>query len=344
MIEWDGKVHLDHTFSFGATSAPGVFGRLADLLVHMLKFMSVDEIIKWVDDFVFFRFPKGISANGFEYLHNEQFFFDFADDLGWPWELSKHTKFAQLFTYLGFNWDIASRTVTLPAAKKAKYLEKIANWLDGERVAIKDVENVIGTLNHCTLVICRGRSRLVSIYRLSASFTNAKNTFVKYKLSDKVVRDIAWWQTELSKDVVSLKIIEPPPPETDEIYVDASTGWGIGFIYRGRWLAWKYIPGWFCEGRCIGWGEMVAIELALRTLVASGVRNAHFKLRSDNQGVIGALAAGKSYNAGEHHPTTHPTALQRTFHMVHHRVDPIRGESGGCTITRKIRAQIKTVP
>jgi hypothetical protein len=36
---------------------------------------------------------------------------------------------------------------------------------------------------------------------------------------------------------------------------------------------------------------MVAIELALRTLVAAKVKNAHLSLRSDNQGVIGALAA-----------------------------------------------------
>jgi hypothetical protein len=91
MIEWNGKVHLDHTFSFGVTSAPGVFGRLVDLLVHMLKFMLVDEIIKWVDDFVFFRYLKGVSVGGFEYLYDKKFFFDFTEDLGWPWELSKHT-------------------------------------------------------------------------------------------------------------------------------------------------------------------------------------------------------------------------------------------------------------
>jgi hypothetical protein len=93
--------------------------------------------------------------------------------------------------------------------------------------------------------------------------------------------------------------------------VDASTSWGVGLTYRGKWLAWKFREGWFSEGRCIGWGEMVAIELALRTLVAAKVKNAHLSLRSDNQGVIGALAAGKSYNAQEN------TILQQILQLYH---------------------------
>jgi hypothetical protein len=55
----------------------------------------------------------------------------------------------------------------------------------------------------------------------------------------------------------------------------------------------------------------VAIELALQTLVASKVSKEHLHLRSDNQGVIGALAAGKSYNAQEN------TVLQQILRLYH---------------------------
>ncbi|KAJ7355970.1 hypothetical protein DFH08DRAFT_933727 [Mycena albidolilacea] len=64
--------------------------------------------------------------------------------------------------------------------------------------------------------------------------------------------------------------------QDDEIFVDASTSWGIGLTYRGRWLAWKYREGW-----------------------------------SDNQGVIGVLAAGKSYNAQEN------AILQQILRLYH---------------------------
>ena len=39
---------------------------------------------------------------------------------------------------------------------------------------------------------------------------------------------------------------------------------------------------------------MVAIELAICTLLASKIDNCHITIRSDNQGVVGALKAGRS--------------------------------------------------
>jgi hypothetical protein len=39
---------------------------------------------------------------------------------------------------------------------------------------------------------------------------------------------------------------------------------------------------------------MVAIELAIRTLVTAKFANVHIIVRSDNQGVVGALTAGRS--------------------------------------------------
>ncbi|KAJ7933480.1 hypothetical protein B0H13DRAFT_1855990 [Mycena leptocephala] len=86
----------------------------------------------------------------------------------------------------------------------------------------------------------------------------------------------------------ALKTIEPPPPiQSDEIFVNIcqrSTGWGIGFTYNACWLAWKYMDGWFCEGCCIGQGEMPPSNLC-SVPSSRPVCNMHNKLGSDNQGV-----------------------------------------------------------
>jgi hypothetical protein len=111
MLEWNGKVMLDNMFSFGARPAPGVFGRLADLIVYLLKFMSIDEIIKWVDDFVFFWYPNGKSGGKFVYKYDKKVFFKVSEELGWIWEASKHTPFSFLFVYIGFCWDMENKTV-----------------------------------------------------------------------------------------------------------------------------------------------------------------------------------------------------------------------------------------
>jgi hypothetical protein len=138
-----------------------------------------------------------------------------------------------------------------------------------------------------------------------------RSPYIRLRVEQDVARDADWWRRELSATSVVLRIREPPPMQEEEIFVDASTSWGIGLTYRRRWLVWKYKEGWFTEGRCIGWGEMVAIELALRTLVVSKVTNAHLHLRSDNMGVIGALAVGKLYNAQEN------AILQQILRLYH---------------------------
>jgi hypothetical protein len=72
------------------------------------------------------------------------------------------------------------------------------------------------------------------------------------------------------------------------------TQWGIGLVINGRWLAWQLKDGWNSEGCEIGWAEMVAVELAIRTLVTAKFTNCHIIVRSDNKGMVGALQAGCS--------------------------------------------------
>lgn len=83
------------------------------------------------------------------------------------------------------------------------------------------------------------------------------------------------------------------------LFVDASTSWGIGLVLNGKWLAWRLKNGWRGDGRDIGWAEMVAVELAMHTLVAVGFKLCHVKLRSDNAGVVGALKHDMSRNSAQ---------------------------------------------
>ena len=65
-------------------------------------------------------------------------------------------------------------------------------------------------------------------------------------------------------------------------------------ILDGKWLAWQLKDGWKSEGREIGWAEMVAVKLAVRTLITGRFAKCHIIVHSDNKGVVGALEAGRS--------------------------------------------------
>ncbi|KAF7319673.1 hypothetical protein MKEN_00748500 [Mycena kentingensis (nom. inval.)] len=94
---------------------------------------------------------------------------------------------------------------------------------------------------------------------------------------------------------------------------DASTSWGIGVVFDGVWDAWKLAPGWNRDPeRKIGWAEMVAVELGLRLAVRRDVREVHLHLRSDNQGVIGSLDAGKARNSEQNAVLRRIVSLMRS--------------------------------
>lgn len=113
--------------------------------------------MKWVDDFVFFRYP-----------------------------------------------------VILRDTKCSKYAAKLAPWIPGALVSKTDCESVIGTLNHCTLVIRNGRSHLPSFYKLASSFALNSPSFLQHRLTVEVAGDAAWWRDRLSNSWCGLNICEPP--------------------------------------------------------------------------------------------------------------------------------------
>lgn len=96
--------------------------------------------------------------------------------------------------------------------------------------------------------------------------------------------DLLWWEAQLWLPFLGLHIIHPPPQLTIDIFIDTSTSWDIGMLVDGRWLAWEFKPGWLSLGRHIGWGERVAVELCICTLISSGFRNVRVRVRSERRG------------------------------------------------------------
>ncbi len=81
-----------------------------------------------------------------------------------------------------------------------------------------------------------------------------------------------------------------------EIFVDASTDWGIGMVIDSLWDAWHLIPGWKDQGQNIGWLKALAVELVIYVVEERGVHDASIIVHSDNQGFIGSFDKGCSHS------------------------------------------------
>ncbi|KDN33364.1 hypothetical protein RSAG8_13545, partial [Rhizoctonia solani AG-8 WAC10335] len=223
--------------------------------------------------------------------------YDIAEPLGWPWKIPKTKDFAPIFDFLGFIWNVPTRQVSIPDKKRDKFLAKINTWLLADKVSLKSTQQLIGSLIHCTNVLSEGRAWLAGLIRFSASFPHAfKFRFITRPIPDYASQDAEWWRARLSSGNCSARILPPPPEHIHQFFMDASTSFGIATIVDNQWAAWRLMQGWNSNCRDIGWAEMSAIELTLEAAIAYGLRNALLHFRSDNQGVIFAMAAGRSRN------------------------------------------------
>lgn len=292
-ISWNNQFYIDHCAPFGSASACGLFGRVADAFVAICLELGVELILKWVDDLIAFRYPVNDGPE-FRYTYDSTLLFCTAYRLRWPWSLPKHRDFASHFKYLGFLWDIKNRTVQIPSDKRHKYLARLSAWAKLSKHTVKDAQALSGTLNHCCLVVPNGRSHLFHLNKFIAGFAHTASPFASHTVSQHLHNELSWWSSLLSQSFVGRSVSQPPPPISAAIFVDASTSWGIGVLIDDKWGAWKFNPSALSQGRDIGWGEMTAVELVVTALCVLFPSNSHFLIRSDNQGVLGAINSGHS--------------------------------------------------
>ena len=116
-----GLIHLDHVLNFGASPSPGIFSRVADAMVRIFLHRGIEAVIKWVDYFIFLRYPsRRLSDGTYDFTYSSELIWDIADELGWPWAPAKFVDFTTLFNYIGFLWDLSAKVVELPEGQRKR--------------------------------------------------------------------------------------------------------------------------------------------------------------------------------------------------------------------------------
>jgi hypothetical protein len=279
-------------------------GEVADATIDIWVKMGVGPAVKWVDDFVLFRFP--IPSEGEKMIMDSRGDFHYSYDLegakkmiaplGIPWHATKGQDFGYEFPYLGFWWSLSNHTVTLTDEKRVRFKEKVDTFLEqfsSKPCTRLDAMKVNGSLSHITLVYPEGRAYLPNICKFISSF---KGPHQLLHPGHRTKTDLKWWSSRLANTSIARSLVPRGEVVDLNFWMDASSSWGIGLLCEGRWAAWKWLDGWESDFREIGWAEGVAVELAVRLLDVQDWSNLHVLLRSDNQGVIGAYRRGRGRN------------------------------------------------
>jgi hypothetical protein len=284
---------IDHNAPFGAGSSHGLQGEVGDTIIDILYALRIHPAIKWVDDYSIFRFPSPCGTYLSDQFPSLRYDYDLSlvklliEPLGIPWHREKGQDFDSVFPYMGFQWDLSNKTVSIPEKKRVKHLSRLSAFstkCQEHCVVKKDVETINGSLAHLSFVLQRGRSHLPSLFHWLSTFPNE---FTPRWPPPSVLSDIAWWTTALEDPNAYHQLSPSSDPKDIGIWIDASTGWGIGVLIDGRWDAWRLVDSWDIDGRDIMWLEAIAVEFLFGILAALGHCDTRFLVRSDNTGVIG---------------------------------------------------------
>lgn len=119
--------------------------------------------------------------------------------------------------------------------------------------------------------------------------------------------DLLWWKEVLSRPPASRSLL-PRVCAPYNIWVDASTSWGIGILIDQRWMAWKLCENWDTEGWDIGWAESIAVKLATLWVMEQDIADKEILIHGDNTGVIDTYKKGHSHNIPRNASIQHITS------------------------------------
>ena len=316
-VRWKGKIVVDGMLPFGLRSAPKIFTLIADALEWVVRKAGVRQIAHYLDDFVVIGRPA--SDECAESLRKMT---ELCAILGVPLAKEKSEGPSTSITFLGIQLDTESGTLALPPAKLQRICDLLNEWGDKKVCSRRELESLIGVLNHACKVVRPGRSFLRRLIDLLAEsrVTFARRPHHSIRLNRAFRSDIAWWRSFIVEwnGVGFFPRVNMDGEHRVTFVTDASGAWGCGARWGTHWfqLAWdaKSNPS------PIAVKELIPIVLAA-AVWGKEWRGGSVTCRCDNQTVVSVLASRSSRNAEIMHLLRClffiEARMQFTLHCVH---------------------------
>lgn len=234
----NGQFWVEHCYPFGAASASSNSGMVSGAGRDIWCSYGIAPIAKVEDDLAAFVTPN--ASGTFDYFDRNDLF-DLISELGFPWHPDKGEQyFVSIFTFIGFLWDLEHRCVSLPEAKRLKYLYRLEEFIRTYRRRLAprvNIKSIHGTLCHVAFIYADGKTHLPPISNFMASYRN--HEVEKGKYPDKIIPEIEWWIQRLQDPNFYHQLHDLGPLQDFDIFVDASTDWGIGILIGNKWAAFR---------------------------------------------------------------------------------------------------------
>ena len=156
-MKWNDQFYIDPMLPFGLRLrlAPKIFNALADALEWRVREDGVRNVFHYLDNFVVLVTPGTLECqSALERLRFR------CSDLGIPLAAHKCEGPSTCVTFLGIVIDTATGELRLPLEKLIHHRSLLSEWGGRKACSRRELESLIGYLNHACKVIGPGRSFL----------------------------------------------------------------------------------------------------------------------------------------------------------------------------------------
>ena len=211
-------------------SAPKIFTAIADALEWCMTKEGVQAVYHYLDDFIILGPPGSeVCGESLQILHKV------CKDLGVPLAPEKQEGPSSVITFLGITIDTNSQELRLPKEKLKRLLDTLTQWEQRKSCTHKELESLIGSLQHACTVIQPGRTFMQNVIPL---LKVAKCQHHHIRLSVELRSDLAWWRL-FASHWNGRALVIPPNAKRVKITSDASGSWGCRAWYNDSWF---YLP------------------------------------------------------------------------------------------------------
>ena len=191
-VQWQGAIYVDAMLPFGLRSAPKIFTAIADALEWVTRRRGTQFVWHYIDDFIFCGPPSSTECD-----HALHAALAACDELGVPISAHKVDGPATDITVLGIQLNTVAQTLSLPVDKLQRLQQLLARWGDKRACTRRDLQSLLGLLNHACKVVRPGRSflrRMLSLlHRTEESSAPSPHHFIRLNAGFRA--DLQWWRT-----------------------------------------------------------------------------------------------------------------------------------------------------
>ena len=189
-IQWEeSQLFFDPMLPFGLRSAPKIFNAVANALCWHLHEAGIPLIRHYLNDFIIVVPPISPQCRESLATLNCE-----CQALGVPIADHKREGPTTCLTYLEIKVDMVAGLLRLPNDKLQRLRALLNDWETRKSCTRKELESLVGLLNHTCKVVRSGRAFLRRMLYLLHSVHHPPNSPLPIRLNAAFRADLVWWR------------------------------------------------------------------------------------------------------------------------------------------------------